>query len=175
MRQYQSHRSQSIGLFKRRGLRRFTPGQKVLIKVIKSPVHKKSSSVFTPNFTRQVYTVKNAYENEFPPVYSMEEVKEDHRRFYGFELQPVDDLFGNLASNKEEEIFVKGIQEQSLPYLRSGRTPEARKDVIYQVVRDDEETLMTKEQLLNIKKLFGVNALSYATVFQLPDMQKYIV
>ena len=127
---FHTHQLESRDLFSSGKRRVFETGQRVLIKVIKSPVHKKSSNVFAPNFTTKVFTIKDIDRTKFPPVYSMLELKDNSRKFYEHELQPVDELFLSMKSKEDpaQSFIVDNIeQDMNQSYLRSGHTLSAKK------------------------------------------------
>lgn len=175
---FRDHELQSRELFRSGKRKVFAVGQRVLIKVKKSPVHKKSSNVFAPNFTTKIFTIKSFDKSKFPPVYSMVELKDDSRKFYEHELQPVDELFQTLKLNNSKEKFVvQNVEEMNQPYLRSGLTPTDKKVFHYSVLtnKDKEPSLMTKEQLLNLKRLWGSKSITFSPTFDSPTMQKYVI
>ena len=174
---FRDHELRSRELFRSGKRKIFAEGQRVLIKVKKSPVHKKSSNVFAPNFTTKIFTIKSIDKSKFPPVYSMVELKDDSRKFYEHELQPVDKLFQTLKKNSKETFVVQNVEEMNQPYLRSGLTPTDKKVFHYRVLtnKDKEPLLMSKEQLINLKKLWGSKSITFSPTFDSPTMQKYVI
>ena len=179
---FRAHQLESRDLFLSGKRKVFETGQRVLIKVKKSLVHKKSSNVFQPNFTTKIFTIKTIDKTRFPPVYSMKELKDDSRRFYEHELQPVDELFLSMKAKTKEDstqnFIVDNIEEDmNQPYLRSGFTPQNKKVSHYKVLTDNGQnhSLMTKEQVINLKKLWGSKAVKFSSTFDSPTMQKYVI
>ena len=108
----------------------------------------------------------------------MMELKDDSRRFYEHELQPVDELFQSFKSNDSAQSFVvKNVEEVNQPYLRSGHTPTGKKVFHYRVLtnKGENHSLMTKEQLLNLKKLWGSKSVTFSPTFDSPNMQKHVI
>ena len=180
LREHLQHREESKAFFERNDKRNFSPGDKVLIKVVKKKVQKQSNSVFFPNYTQKIYTVKDVDRTKYPPTYSIEEISTP-RRFYEFELQLVDPLYHELSTKTNdnfltvEDVEEDNSSESSMPYLRSGRTPLAKSSIVYRVRKKNKIELLTEEQLRHFKNLFGSDSLRYSAIFQLKNKRKYVI
>jgi len=176
--QHVKHKSDSKAFFERNPRRNFSVGEKVLIKVVKKKVQKQSSSVYYPNYTQKLYTVKDVDRTKYPATYAIEEVP-GSRRFYDFELTKVDPLFEELSATTKGNNFlmVEDVEDSSSlkPYLRSGTTPTSKRSVLYKVRKNGQVKLMTQEQLQRFKVLFGANSLRYSPIFHLEPKLSYVI
>ena len=164
-------------VFSLRPENRLKVGDIVLLKNKRGSFYK-SSPLFYPTFSSQSYTVEKVDKKAFPWLYSLSQISDKKRKFYGFELFKIETGHSSkndlLPSKKGEKILVKDILLQNPSKLRSGKILPGKEKVFYVISKNDQQDRVPKETLTLFKQSLG-NVLVYDKSFFTPEKQKYII
>ena len=158
-------RQQAISKFHSGPSKRFTIGERVRLKKMR-PSFYKTSAVFYPNFSEEIYTIQSINKRVLPWLYSLAEISNKKKRYYGFELLKIDSLYDSIPNEHEKDkIFVKNFELRGESTLRSGRLLPNKKKLFYHIVRNNKEDIVPAETLKVYPRIFGKNILVFSDVF----------
>ena len=130
------------------------------------PSFYKTSAVFYPNFSEEIYTIQSINKRVLPWLYSLAEISNKKKRYYGFELLKIDSLYDSIPNEHEKDkIFVKNFELRGESTLRSGRLLPNKKKLFYHIVRNNKEDIVPAETLKVYPHIFGKNILVFSDVF----------
>lgn len=159
-------RQKAISNFHNAPSKRFNIGDRVRLKNQRKTFHK-TSAIFYPNFSEEIFTVHSIDKRVLPWLYSLAEISNKKRRYYGFELLKLDPLYGHIQNEhkNKDKIFIKKFELRGEPSLRSGKLLPTKKKLFYHIVRDNKEDIVPADTLKIYKKIFGSNILIYSDIF----------
>ena len=148
----------------------------VKIKLKLQPFRKEG--LFQPAFSQNIHKITHIDRKEYPPLISLTNTK---KRFYSQQLLPVGDQYPKdphiMPPQSRKKLLIQDIvtgPETSL--LRSGKSRTmTNSEVKYKTLHDGNIELLTKNDLLLYKKLFGENYLVYSPNFNDSDKMKYLI
>ena len=74
-----------------------------------------------------------------------------------------------------QNIIVQDIEFQDEPILRSGRLLANRKRVLYRINKNNNNQIVSAEEIKFLKRILGPDALTYSESFSSPEKQKYVI
>ena len=152
----------------------FRLGDKVLLRTKRHQFHR-ISPIFYPTFSNKCYTISSIDKKYLPWLYSLAEISDKRRRFYGFELKKFDDILPIEGAEFDSTIFVEDVIIKRDSKLRSGRILPGKEEVFYTILKDGRREEIPEQTLQLFHRSFGPDALRYSHQFQDADKSSYII
>ena len=183
----QDHQIQSKKIFSNTSQYQFKVKEHVFIQTKKSPFHKQSS-IFSPEYEADIYTVMYIDKRMLPYVYHLAKSDSQNvtKKLYAFQMLKIEYPNSSVSShhrlplNNEEtvslsrNINVVDVVQRQPTKLRSGRTIQGKSLLFYRVEIDGKKETLSQKALLLLKRSIGPS-ITYSPFFDLPENAQYKV
>ena len=181
------HQNQSRKLFSNSPHSQFSVGERVFIQTKRSPFYKQTS-IFSPAYESDIYTVRKIDKRMIPYVYHLAKLESDSitKKLYAFQMLKIDypkssfsthhllDISNEDTVIANKKINVIDITHKQQTKLRSGKTIKGKALIFYRVEIDGKQETISQKALLLLKKSIGPS-ISYGPFFDEPTNVQYKV
>ena len=167
LKEHEQHQTENQSIFRNlKESQKLKLGDTVRLKHPKQII-RKESSVFTPQVSRELFTVTRIDRSKFPYIYSLDH--NENKRYYAWSLSKVDPLIITQAETYQKDlartkpvILVKNVTQRKNIMLRSGKTLIApHHELTYEIEKNGQREFVDINTLNLYKKLFGEHVLQY--------------